>query len=53
MLVTDQIDYHRRDIKISGFIDKFKSGGHLRSKPILNINRLPEISKEENIIIGK
>lgn len=50
--LSDQIDYHRRDIKISGFIDKFKSGGHLRSKPILNINRLPEISKEEKIIIA-
>ncbi len=52
MTLYDQIHYYRKDLEIIGFLDKFKTEGFIKSKPIININFLDKIDNEVKIIVA-
>ena len=50
--LSDQISYHRKDIKILNYLDKFKKSGFINSIEILNLEKLSQIDKSKKIIVS-
>jgi len=50
--LSDQISFHREDITIMNYIDKFKEGEFLNSLEIINIRNLSKIDKSLKIIVS-
>jgi hypothetical protein len=51
-ILSDQINFHRNDLKVIYYLDRYKSGGTINSTEVKSLGVLPEIHKSQKIIVA-